>query len=230
MDPAWEYDRKLPVSMGGMTYPTMPLAEMSRLNILSMAAPSCMLACWMTGTKLEEQLEVIRMWGFDFITVVGFWVKLNETAELTTEVKDTPRGKKRTVITIDGGLYSGLGSYANLNVEFLGLFKRRGGGVLERMATDVKQLILEPMLAPIGDHSVKPAIYDRLDAIFGAPPSIEFWARPNAKRPRHWAATGLDQDGLDIRELCGMRTFPEDYPHDIRRKSWNRILKHQRGS
>lgn len=94
------------------------------------------------------------------------------------------------------GYYSGLGKYSNSNAEFA-LIGRRGKG-LKRIAKNVKQLIISPIRA----HSEKPREqYERIDVLYGDVPRIELFARKQNPPPEGWEATGLDYDGVDIRDF-----------------------------
>ncbi len=66
-DPPWKYD----FSLDGKDeienkYPTMELEEICALNIP--AAENSVLFLWATAPKLQEALEVMKSWGFDYKT------------------------------------------------------------------------------------------------------------------------------------------------------------------
>ena len=91
-DNPWRYaDQKAnDPAMGGITYPTMTVAELSALPVADLAAKDCVLFSWATMPLLREALQVIEAWGFVYTTCGFTWVKLN------------PRGE---------GIYSGLGHW-----------------------------------------------------------------------------------------------------------------------
>ena len=194
-DPPWTYDNKQQndPSRGGITYPVLTMKELYDLPMYKAAADNSILVMWITHPKLMDTyysskekvsgvknaaeynpLSIIRQWGFRPITTLFVWVKLNKSGV---------------------GYYSGLGRYTNSNTE-LAIVARRGKG-LPRIDKTVKQLIF----ASIGDHSAKPAEqYDRLDRLYGDVPRLELFARKQNPPPTGWDATGLDYDGIDIKE------------------------------
>lgn len=204
-DPAWRYNHKRSVKDGGMAYETMDLKEIKRLDIGRLVTPGGYLITWFTSPKMEEQMDVLRAWGIQWVTILFEWIKLNELATITTErVRDPKTRRMKDVITIDGGFKSGTGRHTNSNVEHCVLGWKPGKPRLERQAKNIKQLVF----APIGAHSAKPPLYDRIEALYGRQDSLELWARPNPFRPAHWDATGFQLDGQDIRDIVG---FQEDY-------------------
>jgi len=171
-DPPWRYDdpKGNDPAMGGITYPTLSIEELSALPVGSLAADNCLLFLWATMPKLPQALEVMAAWGFQHKTTAFVWVKQN------------PSGK---------GIYSGLGHYTNGNAE-LCLLGRRGKFV--RASKSVKQIVL----APRGRHSAKPPeVRDRIVQLCGDVPRVELFAREKAEG---WDCLGFDIDGKDIRE------------------------------
>lgn len=73
-DPAWEY------RVGGVQgdvaeqYSTMNFSQLAALPVDEWAAPDCVLAMWGTWPKLDEGTDLVRAWGFEYVT--GFpWIK-----------------------------------------------------------------------------------------------------------------------------------------------------------
>lgn len=130
-DPPWTYNdmKNKDPKMGGITYPTMSLEEIKSLPIQDICEKDCMLFMWATMPLLPEALEVIKAWGFRYITCGFTWVKLN------------PKGV---------GIYSGLGHWTNGNAEICLMGKK---GSPKRVAKNVKQIQMHPR----GRHSAKPA-------------------------------------------------------------------------
>ena len=154
-DPPWEYKDKKnnDPKMGGITYPVMNLEDIKKLPISKLTDKDCGLFLWVTMPMLREGLEVIKAWGFNYITCAFTWVKQN------------PKGY---------GIYSGLGHWTNGNAE-LCLFAKKGKP--KRIAKNVKQIVL----APRGRHSEKPAeVRDRIVDLLGDLPRIELFARQYA--------------------------------------------------
>lgn len=192
-DPPFQYDNQQQndPKRGGITYPTMSMKDLAELPVSNIANDNSLLVCWVTWPKLCDQyyekydlLSVIRAWGFRPVTALFVWVKTTKNAIVTENIED------------QADFYSGLGRYTNSNTEFA--IVARKGKMLERKAKNVKQLIV----APIGSHSAKPVEqYERLSKLFGDVSCIELFARKENPPPSNWTATGLDFDGVDIRDF-----------------------------
>jgi len=210
LDPPWTYDNKQQndPSRGGITYPTLTMQELWDIPIGNAFAANSIIIVWITHPKLVDTyyaskekvggvksglqlnpLSIIRQWGFRPVTTLFDWLKLNPNATVEYQGRD---------IIIRGGLYSGLGAYTNSNSE-IAVVAKKGKG-LPRVAKNVKQSII----APIGAHSAKPQEqYNRIEALYGPMTNlerIEFFARRENPPPITWDATGLDYDGVDVRE------------------------------
>ena len=169
-------------------YDLMTLAELKALDVFRLAADNCALFLWVTQPLLPAALEVVDAWNancktahpFVYKTVAFYWVK---TAK-------------------NGSFPYGLGYYTRPNPEQCWLFVR---GKMKRVANDVAQLVVAPRLA----HSAKPPIVrQRIVELFGNLPRLELFARPNPGifepgNTQGWQVTGLEWDGVDIREVLG---------------------------
>lgn len=79
VDNPWSFDMK---TTGGsfdsgasQKYPCMPLADICRLPVASIAQPSAALFLWVpTALKFSHAAPVMHAWGFDYITTV-YWDK-----------------------------------------------------------------------------------------------------------------------------------------------------------
>lgn len=74
-DPPWRYD----YSESGSReienqYPTMTQEQLWQLEIDQVAAPDCVFFLWATPPKLDEALELLESWHFDYKTCL-VWVK-----------------------------------------------------------------------------------------------------------------------------------------------------------
>ena len=151
-DPPWQYnDRKgNDPAMGGITYQTMPTTDICQLPVIDIADSNCALFLWVTMPMLPDGLQVIKSWGFEYVTCGFTWVKQNKSGM---------------------GIYSGLGHWTNGNAE-LCLLARRGRIV--RLNKDVKQIVL----SPLHEHSAKPIeVRERIIRLLGDLPRIELFAR-----------------------------------------------------
>lgn len=200
IDPPWLYDNQQQndPKRGGITYPTLTMEELANIPIGDAFEKDSVIVVWATFPKIMDlhyekhsPITVIREWGFRPVTVLFTWVKLNKNARI--QAIDTG-GDYEEMITMRD-IYSGLGRYTNSNPE-IAIIARKGKG-LPRIAKNVKQLIF----APIRSHSEKPQEqYERLDRLYGDVPRVEIFARKQNPPPTGWNATGLDFDGIDIRE------------------------------
>ena len=83
-----------------------------------LAAETCALLLWTTGPFLEEAMEVIKSWGFEYKTPMWVWVKRRGT----------------------GNVHCGLGRYTRSATEFC-LLGVRGNVSQWRQSASVGQLI-----------------------------------------------------------------------------------------
>ncbi len=212
LDPPWKYDNQQQndPARGGIVYPTLSMQDLYEIPLHKAFDKDSVLLMWVTFPKLLDQYyekydptSIMRNWGFRPVTAAFVWVKLNRKADIQNEgadpywEEDKNDANEYAHIRMDA-FYSGLGRYTNSNAEIC-LLGRRGKG-LPRVEKNVKQLIF----APIGTHSAKPQKqYRRIERLFGeATPEthIELFARRENPPPTNWSATGLDYDGLDIRQ------------------------------
>ncbi len=151
-DPPWKYDdpKGNDPAMGGITYPTMSIEELCALPVVNIIGEDSSLFLWVTMPQMERAFEVIRAWGFRYITCAFTWVKQNKSGM---------------------GIYSGLGHWTNGNAE-LCLFAKRG--TPKRQDKGVKQIVLSPLRG----HSQKPfEVRERIVQLMGDLPRIELFAR-----------------------------------------------------
>lgn len=71
-DPPWEYYFDEVRGAAKNHYQTMPLEELKKLQLPQ--TPDCVLFLWATNPKLEDALELMREWGFEYKTNM-VWVK-----------------------------------------------------------------------------------------------------------------------------------------------------------
>ena len=174
-DSPWQYNDKKgnDPAMGGITYPTLSTSELCQLPVPSIADINCALFLWVTMPMLPDGLEVMKSWGFEYVTCAFTWVKQNRNGF---------------------GIYSGLGHWTNGNAE-LCLLGRKGH--LVRMSKSVKQI----MLSPLQSHSTKPReARERIVQLMGDLPRIELFAR---QRVEGWDCWGNEVDSdieLEVRD------------------------------
>lgn len=74
-DPPWRYEYSISNSREIENhYPTMDLEQICLLPVPDIAAQDAILFMWTTSPKLEESMQVIRAWGFNYRTCL-VWVK-----------------------------------------------------------------------------------------------------------------------------------------------------------
>jgi N6-adenosine-specific RNA methylase IME4 len=131
-DPPWEfkvYSGEGKQRSAERHYNTSSLEAIKALPIERIAAKDCALFLWSVWPELPGAIAVIKSWGFEYKTCGFLWVK--------------------TVSETNAALFTGMGYWTRANSEPC-LFATRGAP--QRHAMDVPQVIL----APVGEHSVKP--------------------------------------------------------------------------
>lgn len=198
LDPCWQYDNLQgnDPKRGGITYPTLTMEELYNIPVGNAFNDNAIIVVWCTWPKICDQyyekydpMSIIRNWNFRPVTALLVWVKTNKNGKVIDVDWDS--------LDDYDDFYSGLGRYSNSNTEFA--IVARKGKMLPRYDTTVKQLMIEP----IGKHSAKPQEqynrYERLFKVSGLD-CIELFARRDNPPPEHYDATGLDFDGVDIRD------------------------------
>jgi len=155
-DPPWKY--KQGKSMGTQFqgacdrhYNTMDIKKICELPINDIAAKDSILFMWCTFPMLQEGLEVIKAWGFQYKTIGFNWLKLNK----------------------DGTPFFGVGYYAKSNGEIC-LLATKGHPHKFVINNDVSQVVFSRKLK----HSEKPkAVYTKIERLLGNLPKIELFAR-----------------------------------------------------
>lgn len=82
-DPPWDYkgqkqhNGKGGEDTGGATkhYGTLKLKDLKKLNISTICEDDCLLYMWVTSPHLDQGIELIRAWGFDYATIGFVWDK-----------------------------------------------------------------------------------------------------------------------------------------------------------
>lgn len=149
-DPPWQYEGEMMNSSVTDHYQVMTLWDLKRLPVASIADNDCALFIWVTMPKLNEVMDVISAWGFEYKTCAFTWVKTNG---------------------ILGGYFMGQGRWTRANAELCLLATK---GSPHRVDEGVRQLIASDVL----EHSHKPAIVrEKIIELMGDLPRIELFAR-----------------------------------------------------
>jgi len=179
-DPPWFYNKRNLRKKDGTRnnfawgatnhYPVMKTQDICELPIKDLADESCMLCMWATFPRLNDAMQVIKAWGFEYITVGFVWVKTQKDGNVRMD---------------------GVGNYTMANSEIC-LIGRKGK--YWRNETGIKQVVLHPRM----EHSKKPEeVRKRIVNLFGDLPRIELFAR---EKSDGWTSIGNDIDGVDIVE------------------------------
>lgn len=149
-DPPWKYRRTAVQGAAEFHYPCMSRDELKNLNVKDIADKDCVLFMWATFPQLQEALDLIRAWGFQYKTIAFVWLKLNK------------KGK---------GFFYGLGFWTRGNAEICLLATK---GKPKRKSKSVHQLII----SPLRKHSQKPdEARQKIIDLLGDIPRIELFAR-----------------------------------------------------
>ena len=173
-DPPWSYNDSGCQGAAAKQYNTMTQLELYELPVQRICNKNAVLFMWVTYPKLQEALDVIRLWGFEFKSIAFQWVKLNKKADKYTLLKEVANGA-----SVDEAIFKqcfyGLGRWTRGNSEMCVIATR---GKISRIAADVPQLVF----APIGRHSAKPAVVrERIKQLMGDRPAIELFAREHVE-------------------------------------------------
>lgn len=145
-DPPWYYNRH---DSRGCPYPMLETKDIIKLPVSDIAAKNCFLFMWATFPRLQEGLDVINGWGFEYKTIGFNWVKKNK----------------------NGGWFWGMGNWTRSNSEVCLIGVK---GKPKRVRADIHQIIDSPFT----EHSKKPNIVrDKIIQLCGDLPRIELFAR-----------------------------------------------------
>lgn len=166
-DPAWSYDDKS-LNRGGAErhYRTMSIEDIKALPINDIADEDSILFMWATFPKLQEGLDTIKAWGFEFKTLAFVWVKTN---------KRTNNEQLSFLPSDSFDSFWGMGRWTRSNAEICLLGVK---GKPQRLNADVHSVIY----APIDKHSKKPKeTRERIIRLIGDLPRVELFARQKSE-------------------------------------------------
>lgn len=154
-DPPWRFfnrsvkgEAKNPIAH----YPCMTIEDLARLPVARLAAPDCALIMWATAPMLDQQIALLKAWGFTFKSA-GAWAKQSSTGEKWT---------------------FGPGYVFRSAAEFYLVGTIGKPRVLSR---SIRNLIV----APVRGHSRKPAqLHDDIERLYAGPYAELFARAPRA--------------------------------------------------
>ena len=157
-DPPWSYQPMMNSSASDH-YNTMSLQEICDLPIAGIADENCVLFMWVTLPKLNQFMQVVEAWGFEYKSTAFVWVKQNKKSD---------------------GFFMGLGRWTRANPEICIIATR---GSIKRQSAGVRQL----QIFPVEQHSKKPDQFrDLILELVGDLPRIELFARERADGWDSW--------------------------------------------
>jgi N6-adenosine-specific RNA methylase IME4 len=79
-DPPWQYKEKVFLgnkinSSAEHHYTTMSLSDLKKMNVSKLCNKDCLLFLWATGPLLDEGIELLKAWGFEYKQVAFVWDK-----------------------------------------------------------------------------------------------------------------------------------------------------------
>ncbi len=167
-DPPWSYESGVSPRRGiwGLAqyhYNTMSNEDIQNLPVSEIADKDCMLFLWATFPNIQQALDTIKAWGFQYKTVAFVWEKMDKTNNTLKKY--------------------GLGWYTRSNCEVV-LIGRKGK--FDRNSAAVQQVIK----STLSEHSEKPnETRKRILKLCGDLPRIELFAR---RKINGWDVWGND--------------------------------------
>lgn len=80
-DPAWDYDGRTQHNGLSSTgdakthYQTMTLSNLKQLKVPSICEKDCLLFLWSSSPHLDQAIELMKAWGFEYKTIAFVWDK-----------------------------------------------------------------------------------------------------------------------------------------------------------
>lgn len=173
-DPPWTYWQHgtSPKSRGNAAqhYKTMTTDEICRLPVKSIAKKEAILFLWATFPQIEDAIQVMKAWGFEYKTAAFVWVKTYRS----------------------GKLFWGMGAYTRANAEVCLLGVTPSFQAKNKIQSHKVSQIIQ---APFAGHSVKPdEARQRIVQLIGDAPRIELFAR---QRAPGWDAWGDEIEEME---------------------------------
>ena len=162
-DPPWQYTFAGTRSEGKADdYQTMKTKDICKMGVGELADENCVLFMWGIWTKLQDTIDVMRAWGFDYKTVGFVWIKTNKSVSV----------EQYSFLPQDSfDEFFGMGMWTRSNTEFCLIGVK---GKPQRVSASVRQVVY----SPIREHSRKPdEVRGRIVELMGNLPRIELFAR-----------------------------------------------------
>ena len=152
-DPPWSYRNMGNIQATAVShYPTMAQKDIESLPVSKIADDNSILFLWATFPKIQEALNTIKAWGFEYKTVGFVWIKKNK----------------------NGGNFFGVGWYTKSNAEVCLIGVRGRAPKISNSVSQIIETVRER-------HSKKPNIVrDKIVEFCGDLSRIELFARERA--------------------------------------------------
>jgi len=149
-DPPWAYRNTGNIqATANAQYETMTDEDICKLPVGGVADNNSILFLWATFPKIQEALDVMKAWGFEYKTVGFTWIKKNK----------------------NGGNFFGVGWYTKSNAEVCLIGVKGKAPKISNSISSVVETVRER-------HSKKPDIIrDKIVEFCGDVPRIELFAR-----------------------------------------------------
>ena len=194
IDPPWQFNARnnTGTSFGGGAmkhYPTMPMNEIAELDFTLIMKPNALMYCWVTLAKLDQCINAMAKKNLVFVTTGFVWIKTNKlgNSEPQSGLNIFNNNEYRKV-------FYGVGNYTASNAEICLIFRK--GKMVKH-----KQKVSQVIIAPIAEHSKKPAeAYELLETMYPSNEfdKIEIFARTSAPG---FDVVGNQLNNIDIRDF-----------------------------
>lgn len=169
-------------------YPLLPTSEICKLPVSRWAAPDAHLYLWVTNNFLPDGLEVMKAWGFRYITKID-WFK-GELAEDWIDAVVTDTGidepsRQKLIAEADAELQVGLGQYFRGCTESC-LFGVRGKVEYRTTPAGKRAQGRTGFHAARGEHSAKPESFRKVIEAVSHGPHLELFARRDVPNWTTW--------------------------------------------
>lgn len=170
--PPWEYNDRTAgagrkFGLGACQYDLMPIEDIKAMRIKDITDKNCALFLWVTFPFLQEGLDVIKAWNFEYKTQAFTWIKLNQ------------KNYKP---------FFGIGYYTKSNPEICLLGIK---GKMKPITNTISSVVMEP----IREHSRKPDIVrENIVKLFGDLPRLELFCR---EQKEGWNVFGNQLDKFE---------------------------------
>src|SRR3990167_9752659 len=165
-----------------LTTPQCPMKIFVNYQWGGVADDNSILFLWATFPKIQEALDVIKAWGFEYKTVGFTWIKKNK----------------------NGGNFFGVGWYTKSNAEVCLIGTK---GKAPKQSNSVSQIVETTR----EEHSRKPAIIrDKIVEFCGDLPRIELFARNDGSKDlfNRNPLDGWDAWGNEVKSDITLSTPP----------------------